>query len=100
MVKPFGVHPLAVIHVELIAMPMPFQDLATAVKFFRERAAGDFRRPGSEAHGGAFGPHVALLVQKANDRIGRVLIELRAVGLFDPANVARELNRRDLHPET
>ena len=31
---------------------------------------------------------------------GAFLIELGAVRLLESANVARELNRRDLHPET
>ena len=43
--------------------------------------------------------NLALLIEQADDRLGGFLIELTAVGRGDAANIARELDRRDLHPE-
>src|SRR5207253_2421220 len=43
---------------------------------------------------------VALLIEKANNGVGRVFIELGAVGLLEAAHVSSEFNRRYLHAET
>ena len=81
-------------------MPVPLQDFIVTVNFFRHSALGDLRRPGAEPHAGAFVFHVALFLQQADHRIGRVFIELSAVRLFKPADVSREFDRRDLHAKT
>ncbi len=59
----------------------------------------DLRRPGAEPHARAFVLHVALLLEQADDRVGRVFVELGAVRVFEAADVSRELDRRDLHAE-
>ena len=38
--------------------------------------------------------------REGKSRVGRVFVELGAVRLFEPADVAGELDRRHLHPET
>src|SRR5437870_10177033 len=81
-------------------MPMALEHFVTSVNFFGESAVLNFGWPRSQAHARAFVGHVALLIEQTNHRIGRGLIELRAVSVGDSANVARKLNCRHLHAET
>ena len=78
---------------------MPFEHFVVSIDFFRQRATNDFGRPCAETHAAAFFSDLALLIEQADDWLGRFLIELAAIGSGDAANISRELNRRHLHPE-
>src|ERR1700730_1744162 len=81
-------------------MAVPLGYFVMAVNFFRERALCNLGRPRTQAHACAFILHAALFLQQRDDWLLRFLVELRAVGVFDSADVARELDRRHLHAET
>src|SRR6267142_5083127 len=80
-------------------MPVPFEYLVTSVDFFRQSSLRDFCRPCPEAHAGAFCAHTALFFKQGADRLRRVLVELRAIRVFNSANVAGEFDGGDLHSE-
>ena len=79
---------------------MALEHFVVSVNTFRESAANDFGRPSAETHAAAFFANLALLIEQADDRLSRFLIELAAIGSGEAAHVSRELNRRHLHPET
>src|SRR4029453_919960 len=97
--EPFFFHRRTILHVELVAVTMPFEHFVVSIDFFRQRATNDFGRPCAETHAAAFFSDLALLIEQADDWLSRFLIELAAIGSGDAANMSRELNRRHLHPE-
>src|SRR5438270_1253566 len=96
----FLAHSVAIFHVELITMSMALEHFVAPINLLRESTMLNFCRPGSEPHTGALVPDLALFFEQTDHRIGRGLIELAAVGVFDSTNVASKLNCRHLHAET
>src|SRR5208337_4321198 len=95
---------ISVFVVELVAMPVPLGNLDLLIGIGSESTWFKDAWIGAQAHCPAVveifvAPYdrIALVVKpfphKVYDRIRSVLVELHAVRLFKPRNVARELNR-------
>ena len=81
-------------------MPVALHHVGLAVNFLGQRSFHDLGRPRSEPHARAFAVNFfALLLEQRNHRVGRLGIELRAIGLLNSTNVSREFDCRHLHAE-
>src|SRR5688572_19545859 len=94
-----GAQAFAVVVVELEAMAVPFADFGAPVDGVCSRTRFDGAGVGAESHRSAFFDHAALVGHQIDDGIFRVLVELGAACILDAADVARELDHRQLHPE-
>src|SRR5437762_1002157 len=65
--------------IELVAVAMPLHDGWLAIRLAGERAFSECRRLSAQPHRAAFVCDVPLLVQKADDRMGSVFVELRGM---------------------
>ena len=86
--------------VDLVPVPMPLADLLPSVHLRGERARLQRAGISSETHGPALGGDLLLLRHQRDHRVGRALVELVAVRLVQPADVAGELDGRHLQAET
>src|SRR5450432_2131631 len=91
---------LAVLVVELEAVPMALADLFLLVQVEGVAACLERARVGAEAHGPALVLHAALVRHQIDDRIWTILQELGGGRALQPAHVASELDGRQLHAET
>ncbi len=79
---------------------MPLGGAVFAVGLLDLRSGHEMTDRGAEAHRAAHLHHVLLLVHHRDDRVRRLAVELDAVRLGQPQNIAREINHGDLHAET
>src|SRR5262245_42295379 len=79
---------------------MPFGDLTHAIDRFSERSREQAAWVCAETHCSAHIFHSQQIAQFENNRVGRVGIELRRIGIFDAADIARVFNRCALHTQT
>src|SRR3990172_6370498 len=93
----FQVLEVVVVHLEAVAVallddPLPVGPGGGA-------PLGEQDRVEPQPHGAALGPHGALLEQQVDDLVARAGVELRRVGVGQPADGPGELDDRALHPE-
>src|SRR5258708_2419801 len=89
---------IVVVHLETVAVAL--RDDLPAVSLAGERAGLDLALVGAEAHRAALEDDMALLVHQRDDRMRRLHVELRRVGVPQPEHVAGKLDDRHLHAET
>src|SRR5215469_9120584 len=87
----------AIAVVELEAMPVALRDLELAVSFRCDSARSQAARIRSEAHRSAERLKIALVLHEIDHRIRRLRLDLARVRAFEAADVARELDARQLH---
>src|SRR3990172_9470669 len=93
----FQVLEVLVVHLEAVAVallddPLPVGPGGGA-------PLGEQDRVEPQPHGAALGPHGALLGEQVDDLVARAGVELRRVGVGQPADGPGELDDRALHPE-
>src|SRR3972149_1526685 len=93
----FQVLEVLVVHLEAVAVallndPLPVGPGSGA-------PLGEQDRVEPQPHGAALGPHGALLGEQVDDLVARAGVELRRVGVGQPADGPGELDDRALHPE-
>src|SRR5580698_4221830 len=91
---------LLVLAIEFVTVAMALADLGLAVGLAREAAFRQQARVSAQAHGAAQLVHAFQLAQLVNHAVGRRGIELRRIGMLQPADVARKLDNHGLHSET
>ena len=92
--------PVAEVVVDLVAVAVALLDGGRpGVDLLRQRALAEGARVGAQAHGAALVGDRLLLGHHRDDRRRVVGVELGRVRLGQPGDVARELDRGDLHPE-
>src|SRR6266481_1364129 len=74
--QPGAAELLAIRVVELVAVAMPFVDLALAVEPCRERVLAQHARVRAEPHGAALARHHVLALHEMNDRMRRAVVDL------------------------
>src|SRR5205823_4724965 len=92
-------HRLAIGVVEFEAMAMPFIDHRLTVGLRGQGAGLKLAGVEAEPHGPALLSHVALLREQVDDRMAGERVELRAIRVGGPEQVATELDDRALHTE-
>ena len=96
----FLLHDFAIRHVEFVTVPVPFEDFGASIDLVGKGVFAEDGRTGSQPHGSSFPCDVFLVLEDADDRMGRLRIEFDAVGILQSANMARKFDRGSLHPET
>src|SRR6266511_1775944 len=91
---------LLIFAVELVAVAMALADFGAAVGLDGVEAGLELAVPCAQAHGAAQLFHPTQLAQFVDHAVRRCGIELAGVGLFEPADVARELDAGGLHAKT
>src|SRR5579871_5305788 len=90
---------LAIGVVDLVAMAVTLGDAAAAIERQRERPRTDRAGVRSQAHRAALAIDCLLVLHDVDHRIGRRLIDFARVGLFEPDQVARDLDHHHLQAE-
>ena len=85
--------------VELEAMTMTLSHLVDAIGLLRMRARRELARIGADTHRAALVLDTLLALHERDDRVRRVGVELRRMGIGHAADVARELDDGALHAE-
>src|SRR5215469_716058 len=83
---------LAVLVVELEAMPVALADLILSVEAMGERAWSDMAGIGTQAHRAAHRLQIALVLHEIDDGVQRFRLDLARMRLVESAHVARELD--------
>lgn len=95
--KPSFFHRFPVGHVELIPMPVAFEDFRFPIDLVDERVLPEDGRAGAQAHGGTFICYVLLFLKDADHRVRCSGVKLRAIRGFQPTDVPRKFDRGHLH---
>ena len=90
---------LAVGIIELVAVAVAFLGGVVAVGFCRFRIRGQSTGVCAQTHGAAHLREAFLLLHQVDDRVGRVVFDLGAVGFFQSQNIAGELDHGTLHAQ-
>ena len=86
--------------VELIAVTMTFTDFLLPVSGEALRTLSELARIGAEAHRATLVLDILLRKHEVDDRVFRLVTELRRVGIRHAADVTRELDDGTLHAQT
>src|ERR1017187_2043109 len=97
--QPGGRQDLFVLAVEFVAVPVPLDNLARAVRPAGETVLRQAARPPSQAHGSAQFVDALQLAQLEDHAVRRPRVELRGIGLLQAAHVARILDHHGLHAQ-
>ncbi|GBD36451.1 hypothetical protein HRbin36_01576 [bacterium HR36] len=100
-----GYHPRrfkgrAVAIVELVAMSVPLRDNGLTIGLADAATLSQLARVRPQSHRPAFFCNLPLFIHQANDWMGRVAVEFRAVRLAQPEHVPGKLDGCALHPQT
>src|SRR6478736_3234071 len=93
-------HRLAVVHVELVAVAVPFEDFRAPVDLVSQSVPAEHGGARSQPHRSALLGDVSLILENADNRVRGVGVEFGAVRLVKPANIPCEFDGRDLHAQT
>src|SRR5262249_44652487 len=90
---------LAVLIVQLVAVPVPLVDQDVAVGLVGQAALDQLARVRPQAHGAAFFGDGVLLVEHAHHRMRTIAVEFGAIGVAQADDVAGELDDRALQAQ-
>ena len=89
---------VAVLVVDLVAVPVALVDDGLVVDVAGARALGELDRLGTQPHRAAEILDLLLLGEQVDHRIGRLRVHLGRVGAFEPRDVAGELRTATCMP--
>src|SRR5215472_10121996 len=92
-------HALAKLIIELVAMAVALEDNGFAIGPVGLCAGRQAADPVSQAHGTALVSHLALRGHQIDDRVGTLGIEFGTVSAWQPQDIARDLDDRNLHTQ-